>query len=145
MLQPNETGVNWKTNWNETQAGATATALEAMRAALPASLPGSFYDLLAFSNGGEWPAGQCQFSFRLLSAEEIAENVRWAPSKPNEAHEFLRGFILIGSNGSGLCVGFDIRGEPPWPIVEVDAGADDDERVVAIARDFDAFLDILGA
>jgi hypothetical protein len=136
--------VRWRTNFDELEPGATPEALARLSAAAPALLPNSFYVLLAFANGGSWPAGAGQFSFRLSSAECIAESCAWEPRKPNAAHEFLRGFILIGANGSGACVGFDIRGAPPWPIVEIDMAADPDERIVAVAKDFDAFLELLG-
>lgn len=118
------------------------------RGCAPAPLPQSFYDLLSFSNGGYWPAGNGQFSFLLSPAERTAEIYEkdWCRDwyKPRAVNEFLNGFVLIGTNGCGVCVGFDIRGGEPWPIVEVDTDADEDERVVAVARDFDAFLEILG-
>jgi hypothetical protein len=140
--------VSWKANFYELEPGATREALARLRAASPAPLPLSFYDLLSFSNGGYWPAGNGQFSFRLSPAEQTAEIYEkdWRRDwrQPSVANEFLDGFVLIGTNGCGVCVGFDIRGVTPWPIVEVDTDADEDERVVAVARDFDAFLEILG-
>lgn len=128
--------MTWKSNFYELAPGATPEALARLRAASPAPLPLSFYDLLSFSNGGCWPAGNGQFSFRLSPAEQTAALY--------EKDWRLDGFVLIGTNGCGACVGFDIRDAEPWPIVEVDAHADEEERVVAVARDFDAFLEILG-
>jgi len=138
--------VSWKTNFYELEPGAAPEALARLRAVVPAPLPQSFYDLLSFGNGGRWPAGNGQFSFLLSPAEWTAETCEWVPRKPSPVNEFLRGFVLIGTNGRGVCIGFDIRGSEPWPIVEVDTDADEEaERVVVVAGDFDAFLDILGA
>lgn len=136
--------MSWKTQFYELEPGATPEALARLRAAAPAPLPDSFYSLLSVANGGRWPAGEGQFSFHLSSADWTAEIYETETRKPSDITEFLKGFILIGTNGSGVCIGFDIRGVEPWPIVEVDVGADPDERVVAVAKDFDAFLDILG-
>ena len=137
--------MSWKTNFYELEPGATMEALVRLRAAVPVPLPQSFYDLLSFGNGGRWPAGKGQFSFLLSPAECTAETFEWEPREPNALNDFLRGFVLIGTNGAGVCIGFDIRGREPWPIVEVDKDADPDERVTFVATDFDAFLEILGA
>ncbi len=136
--------MSWKTNFYELEPGAVPEALARLRAVVPAPLPRSFYDLLSFSNGGCWPAGSGQFSFRLSPAEWTAEIYEREPRKPSPVNEFLKGFVLIGTNGCGVCIGFDIRGSEPWPIVEVDTGADEDERVAVVAKDFDAFLVVLG-
>lgn len=140
--------MNWKTNFHELAPGATPEALARLRVASPAPLPLSFYDLLSVSNGGDWPAGNGQFSFRLSPAEQTAELYEkdWGRDwrKPTAVKEFLDGFVLIGTNGCGACVGFDIRDAEPWPIVAIDTDADEEERVATVARDFDAFLAILG-
>ena len=41
-------------------------------------------------------------------------------------------------------MGVDIRGAKPWPVVLIDMEADEDERIMQIAGDFDAFADLLG-
>jgi hypothetical protein len=136
--------MKWRTDFYTLQSGAAPEALARLRSAAPAPLPDSLYELLAFSNGGDWPAGGGQFSFHLLSAEEIAETCAWAPRRANAMHEFLKGFVLIGTNGGGLCIGLDVRGAPPWPIIEFDRDADAEDRVAPVAADFDAFLSLLG-
>jgi len=136
--------VSWLTNYYERENGATPEALARLRSVAPSSLPQSFYDLLQFSNGGRWPAGGGQFSFQLSPAEWIAEGQEFEPRRPGRFHEFLKGFVLIGINGSGVCIGFDVRDREPWPIVEIDTSADEAERVIVVAKDFDAFLDMLG-
>lgn len=137
--------MRWKTNFYERAPGASPDALARLREAAPARLPNSYYELLSFSNGGRWPVGNGQFSFDLSPAEWAAETWEWKPRRPSAATDFLSGFVLIGTNGCGVCIGFDIRGQEPWPVVEVDKDADLDERVVLVACDFDAFLEILGA
>jgi hypothetical protein len=136
--------MNWRTQFYELEPGASDEVLAQLREVAPAPLPESFYTLLAFANGGEWSAAKGQFRFRLSSAEDLVEACTWEPLRPGPMHEFLKGFVLIGLNGGGLCVGFDIRGEPPWPLIEFDRDADPDERVTVIAADFDEFLGMLG-
>lgn len=136
--------MNWRTDFYEVEPGASSEALERLRAAAPAPLPDRYFELLAFANGGEWHLRAGPFSFSLSPAEWIAgiyESDHW---KPNAANEFLKGFVLIGTNGLGENVGFDIRGSEPWPVVLIDMGAEEDERVELIAKDFDAFLDLFG-
>jgi hypothetical protein len=107
-------------------------------------LPERYFELLQFANGGEWHVRKAPFWFSLQPAEWIAEVYEATHWKPNPANEFLKGFFLIGTNGSGECVGFDVRGSRPWPVVLIDMDAEDDERVTLIAEDFDAFLELLG-
>jgi hypothetical protein len=135
--------MNWRTDFYERETGATPEAIARLRAAVPAVLPEAYYELLAFANGGEWPAGPGQFRFSLSPAEWIAgiyESDHW---KLTEGNEFLKGFVLIGTNGTGAIVGFDIRGAEPWPIVEIDMDDEPDERVTPIAADFVLFLETL--
>jgi hypothetical protein len=136
--------MNWRTDFYDLEPGASPEALARLRAAAPAALPDQYFELLAFANGGEWPARSAPFRFSLSPAEwitEIYESKHW---KPNTANEFLKGFVLIGTNGSGESVGFDIRGSDPWPIVLIDMDAEEEERVTLIAKDFGAFLQMLG-
>ena len=113
-------------------------------AALPAPAPERYFELLAFANGGEWPMLAAPFRFSLSPAEWIAAIYESDDWKPNANNEFLKGFVLIGANGLGETVGFDIRGSQPWPVVLIDLGAEEGERVRPIADDFDAFLELLG-
>jgi hypothetical protein len=136
--------MSWRTQFYSLEPGASQEALARLRAAAPATLPDRYFELLAFANGGKWPVRSALLSFALSDAEWIAgiyEATHW---KPNAANEFLKGFVLIGTSGSGDCVGFDIRGSEPWPIVLIDMDAEEDERVTTIAEDFDAFLGLFG-
>jgi hypothetical protein len=136
--------MNWRTDFYDVEPGASAEALARLRAALPAPAPERYFELLAFANGGEWPMLAPPFRFSLSPAEWIAsiyESDHW---KPNANNEYLKGFVLIGTNGSGETVGLEIRGSGPWPVVLIDMEADDDERLMQIASDFDAFVNLLG-
>jgi hypothetical protein len=137
--------MNWRTDFYELEPGASADALARLRAAVPAALPDRYFELLAFANGGEWHLRAPPYRFSLSPAEWIAgiyESDHW---KPTANTEFLKGFVLIGTNALGETVGFDIRGPEPWPVVLIDMNAEEeDERVVTIAADFDAFLDLFG-
>ena len=60
-------------------------------------------------------------------------------------NEFFPGFLVIGSNGGGEYVAFDMRGSEPWPVVSLDmTNIDLTESVQLIAEDFDTFLSLVG-
>jgi len=137
--------MNWRTDFYELEPGASAETLARLRAALPAQLPERYFELLAFANGGEWPMRAPPFRFSLSPAEWIAGIYEADHWKPNPNNEFLKGFVLIGSNGLGETVGFDIRGREPWPVVLIDMGAEEEaERVMLMAQSFDEFFEMLG-
>jgi hypothetical protein len=136
--------MTWRTSFHRVDPGAPAEAIDRLRAAAPVALPVQYFELLEFANGGEWHVSQAPFWFSLQPAEWIAEVYEATHWKSNPINEFLKGFVLIGTNGAGECVGFDIRGPEPWPIVLIDVDAEEEERVTLIAEDFDAFLEMLG-
>ena len=137
--------MNWRTDFYDLEPGASREAIARLRAAAPALLPELYFDLLSFANGGEWPVRSALLRFSLSPAEWIAEICESGRAKPNAANEFLKGFVLFGTNGSGESVGFDIRDSQPWPIVLIDMGAEEEERITPIASDFEAFLELLGS
>ncbi|WP_024619451.1 SMI1/KNR4 family protein [Pseudomonas kilonensis] len=114
--------------------GASAEALEALRMAAPRHLPADYYQLLAFSDGGECPCSAPPFNFCLDSAdtasdaELIAILDRIAPS-----------LFVFGSDGGGQLFAFDLRGSEPWPIVTFD-GVDPDGSIEIVASNFTEFL-----
>ena len=136
--------MNWRTQFYSLEPGASQEALARLRAAAPAALPQKYFDLLHFANGGEWRLSAAPFRFALSPAEWIAGIYEADHWKPNANNAFLKGFVLIGTNGSGETVAFDIRGSEPWPVVLIDMDAEEDERVMPIAEDFDAFIDLFG-
>ncbi len=118
--------------------GATAEDLADLRAASPVELPPSYFALLEHSDGGEGPIEPQPYYFQLNSAKETAEAIRWQAHGP----EFVS-FLIIGSNGGGEFIAFDLRNSAPWPIVFIDMVAGT-ETARLIAADFDAFRRLLG-
>jgi hypothetical protein len=118
------------------QQGASAEEIAAARGSSPKQLPDSYFALLAHCNGGEGPLPVSPYYFILDPANEASSGslVR--------AHG-LDGLFVIGGNGGGELIAFDLREENPWPIVHVDmiAGAD---SIETIATDFDEFVAMIG-
>lgn len=116
---------------------ASSEALQALRQAVKAELPSEYFDLLAFSNGGEGPLAIPPWNFCLDSAEQATKYVL--------LKNFFEGFFVFGGDGGGELIAFDMRGAKPWPIVSIDAAnADLDEGAEVIAENFFAFLVAVG-
>ena len=120
--------------------GASVEALAKLKSCAAVPLPESYLALLAHSNGGEGPLAVQPCYFQLDPAETVAAGIEAG------AHaEFFPGFLMIGSNGGGEFVAFDLRKPAPWPVVAIDmTNADLAESVQPIAADFDAFLGLVG-
>jgi hypothetical protein len=120
--------------------GASPKLIERLRKVMPADLPPEYFHLLAFSNGGEGPLPVEPCNFCLDEGEHAAEQFA---DKIFDAD--FPDFFVIGSNGGGDAIAFDMRGAKPWPIVAFDmTNADLDESVVTVAPDFVSFLDLVG-
>ncbi len=120
--------------------GASPKALDALRAGAGIELPKEYFDLLAFSNGGEGPLSVAPYNFCLDSAEDA---LKYKVAKTYE--EFFPGFFVFGSNGGGEYIAFDVRGGKPWPVVAIDmTNINLWESVVFIAKDFRSFLALVG-
>lgn len=120
--------------------GATGEALNRLKTLAPGPLPESYLALLAYSNGGEGPLPLQPYNFVLDPADAVADAL-----EAGSYEEFFPGFVMIGSNGGGDFVAFDIRTTAPWPVVSIDmTNIDLDESVMPIAADFDAFLALVG-
>lgn len=119
--------------------GATAEDLARLQLVAPAPLPQRYLDLLAFSNGGEGPLAVNPYNFCLDPAATVIATLVTS----NSDHADLSGFLIIGSNGAGEFIAFDMRRGLPWPIVAIDmvAGRSSAET---IAADFDTFYDLIG-
>ena len=120
--------------------GASDEALDALRAKAGVELPLEYFDLLAFSNGGEGPLAVSPWSFCLDSAEDA---IKYKVARTYE--EFFPGFFVFGSSGGGEYIAFDLRGNRPWPVVAIDmTNINLSESVDLIAVDFSSFLEHVG-
>jgi hypothetical protein len=125
--------------WHK-ESGASREALDELRRSASAELPQEYFDLLAFSNGGEGPLSVSPYNFCLDSAEEA---VKYKLQKTYE--QFFPGFFVFGSDGGGDYIAFDLRGPKPWPVVAIDmTNIDLKESVKPIAKDFASFLSFVG-
>ena len=63
-MEPDQGGLSVKINssWSGNE-GASAAALDTLRAAAPRELPSEYYQLLEYSNGGEGPLPDPLFNF----------------------------------------------------------------------------------
>lgn len=120
--------------------GASTEAITALKSLAPVDLPESYYSLLTFSNGGEGPLTVQPLWFQLYPAEEAAQIER-----DGTFREFFDGLFVIGGNGGGEAVAFDLRENAPHPVVAFDmTNIDLQESVRPIAPSFDAVLDLIG-
>jgi hypothetical protein len=120
--------------------GASPDVLDALRAGAGVELPKEYFDLLAFSNGGEGPISVSPYTLCLDSAEDA---LKYKVERTYE--EFFPGFFVFGSNGGGAYIAFDVRSRKPWPVVAIDmTNIDLRESVEFIANDFASFLTLVG-
>ena len=132
-------GVLKNREWHKVD-GASADAITALKSLAPVDLPESYYSLLSFSNGGEGPLAVQPLWFQLYPAEETAQIEREGTFR-----EFFKGLFVIGGNGGGEAVAFDLRENAPYPIVAFDmTNIDLQESVRPIAPSFDAALELIG-
>jgi len=96
--------------WRGTD-GASPELLERLRKVMPADLPPEYFQLLAFSNGGEGPLPVEPYNFCLDEAEYAAKQYA-----DKVFHEYFPGLFVIGGNGGGEAIAFDMRGRNPGPL-----------------------------
>ena len=119
--------------------GATVSALAKLRDVAPVPLSESYFSLLSFSNGGEGPLPVQPLWLCLYSAEEVIHFHQQGTFK-----EFFDGVFVIGGNGGGEAVAFDLTSKP-YPVVSFDmTNINIDESVRPIAHNFEALLDLIG-
>lgn len=119
--------------------GAEAASLAALAAAVGAPLPRAYVEFMARSNGGEAALQVLPFYVCLDAVETVLARVQ--ADAANALH-----FVVVGGNGGGKWLAFDLRQGSPWPLVLVDElrpDASAEGRVVA--RDFASFAAALGS
>ena len=125
--------------WRKVE-GASSDAIAALKSIAPADLPESYYALLSFSNGGEGPLAVQPLWFQLYPAEETARIER-----DGTFREFFEGLFVIGGNGGGEALAFDLRRGEPYPLVAFDmTNINLTESVQPVASSFDAALELIG-
>ena len=120
--------------------GASVAAIAQLKAVAPVRLPESYFSLLSFSNGGEGPLAVRPLRLCLYPAEEVA-----GIEQAGTFREFFPNLFVIGGNGGGAAVAFDLRAGEPYPLVEFDmTNIVLAESVRQIAPSFDAALELIG-
>ena len=119
--------------------GASCTALASLSAIAPQQLPDEYYQLLSHSNGGEGPLPVEPLYFVLDPAEHAA-----SPTQLSLYQQMAPGMFVIGGNGGGEVIAFDLRsGSASWPIVCFDP-IDPEGSTQLIAESFKAFVALMG-
>jgi len=119
--------------------GATTDVISTLRSVSPTGVPARYYELLAFSNGGEGSLPVQPFNLCLDTADEVAASAREGRYKE------LADFFVFGGSGGGELIAFDMRADAPWPIVAIDmTNIDLEESVTSVAPDFEKFVDMIG-
>jgi hypothetical protein len=125
--------------WHKVE-GASERAIAELREVAPRSLPESYFSLLSFSNGGEGPLPVQPLWLCLYPAEEVVQLARQGTFE-----ECFSGLFVIGGNGAGEAVAFDLRTAEPRPLVSFDmTNVDLPESIWHIAPSFDAALELIG-
>lgn len=120
--------------------GASADAIAALKLVAPVDLPESYYSLLSFSNGGQGPLAVRPLWLCLYPAEEVAQIER-----DGIFREFFEGLFVIGGNGNGEALAFDLRETEPYPLVAFDmTNINLSESVRPISLSFDAAMGLIG-
>lgn len=120
--------------------GASSETIEQLKQAFPFALPESYLSLLSYSNGGEGPLAVQPWYVCLYPAHEVI-----GIQQSGAFGGFFRDFLVIGGNGGGEAIAFDLRSAAPHPVVAFDmSNSDLAESVLRIADSFDAALPLIG-
>lgn len=132
--------MTWKTTFLHKELPASPSSINILKEASPVSLPSEYYELLAFTNGGEWELSEQPYVFIPDAVETVCASIT-----NKEYEEFFPGFIMIGSNGAGEFISLDIRQTEPWPVVAINmTDIDLDGSVMLVTDNFQTFLGLLG-
>ena len=126
-------------DWRKAEGASQAMLME-LRQIAPLGIPESYFSLLAFSNGGEGPLQVQPLWLQLNPAEEVIRMMQ-----EGDYREFFPELFVIGSNGGGEAIAFDMRGQTPSPLVAFDmTNVDLSESIRLIAANFDAMIELIG-
>ncbi|MCB9583468.1 MAG: SMI1/KNR4 family protein [Polyangiaceae bacterium] len=119
--------------------GAGRDDLDALQRAAPFTLPRSYLDQLAMSNGGEGSLTVQPWWIVFWEAESVIES-----NADYELSKHLPGFFGFASSGGGELLAFDARGREPFPIVAIPFIPLDATLAILVARNFDELKGMIG-
>ena len=127
-------GKNWKK-----RLGASQKVLIDLASIAPAPLSDSYPNFLANSNGGDGPLIVQPYWLMLYPAVEVMEI-----ETDGTFHEFFPGYFVIGSNGAGEAIAFDLREGMAGAIIYFDmTNIDLAESVQPLAKSFSELLELI--
>ncbi|MFG6465515.1 SMI1/KNR4 family protein [Roseateles sp. BYS87W] len=125
-----------QTRWNR---GASLEAIEHLRKKIPSQIPCGYLNLLAATDGGEAALPVAPYNCCL----DDATTVLTGGAKAWRQRWLEEGFFIIGGDGGGELLAFDLRtqGEPPIVAIDMVAGS---ESAMMVAPSVEAFVAMLG-
>lgn len=118
---------------------ASEPEIALLKSSARTELPAEYLDLLRLGNGGEGTLKLPPLWFVLYSIEEC---IAWCHTDKFVLTQFPE-FMFFGSNGGMESIAFDLRVEPPWPIVMIDQIAGRASAKV-IASNIETFIEAIG-
>jgi SMI1-KNR4 cell-wall len=119
----------------QSEVGASAQALNSLKAAVGNSLPEAYLALLTQGNGGEVPLSVFPHNFCLDSAESALDYFE-------SGTYTLQGVFVFGGDGGGSLLALDVRQAKPWPVICFDP-IDPEGSIETISDDFNSFLGLI--
>ena len=119
---------------------ASEAAVLSLRQSIGVELPSDYLDFLRFSDGGcgSIPVQPWRFD-SLWKTTELAEF-----NRGYQVPIYCPGFFGIGSSGGGEMFAFDMRGEQPWPVVQVPFIVMEPDAALLVVPDFYSFVAMFG-
>ena len=122
------------------EEGASNEDIRKLKSVCEVELPQEYFDLLAYSDGGEGPLPVEPYNLCLDSAKIVTQNLI-----DKTFEEFFSGFIIFGGDGGGSFIAFDKRSESSLPIVALDStNINLNESTIQIAESFSEFIRLIG-
>ena len=126
--------------WRHVGAAASEADIAALRTVAPPGLPEDYYAFLKSHNGLEGEIESRPYWLQLYPADEVARIERQGTFQ-----DFFPGLFVIGGNGGGEAIAFDLRNGAPYPLVFFDmVNIDLDESIVMLAVSFEALGEMVG-